>query len=514
MEPALQELSLEKALQEFRDVLGISAVLSISAQYNTYGDDYALSQSDEKRVLAVLMPQVSGEVQSIMRIAARHGIPLWPVSRGRNLGYGGSQPLHPRSIIVDLGRMNRILQVDERCGYCELEPGVSFFDLFDYLRTNKIALWPSIPGHAWGSVLGNALERGLGYMPYGDHAAKLCGLEVVLPDGEIVRTGMGSMSNSRCWHHYQGGFGPSWDQMFVQSNLGVVTRAGVWLMPEPEATLKARINPRKFDDLRWVIDLLAELRLREVIEHPVTVGNYIHEAAAFSRRSEWYRERGALPERVAQSIMAQRKTGHWNLSLMLFGFPEVISAQAGVVRRLLRNCVADDIEFHSWKRGEPLEHSAAAVPGSEGLKVAKWHGGTGAHINFSPVLPPDGALALEHAHRVRQRFEEFGLDYCASFTVGQRHIQNINTLLFDRSDAAMIDRTAALYRTLIADAARAGLPEYRTHIDFMQEVARTFDYNNHALLRLNERVKDAIDPAGILAPGKNGVWPRSYRNRQ
>ena len=49
-----------------------------------------------------------------------------------------------------------------------------------------------MPDLGWGSVIGNTLDHGVGYTPYGDHPASQCGIEVVLPNGEVLRTGMGS----------------------------------------------------------------------------------------------------------------------------------------------------------------------------------------------------------------------------------------------------------------------------------------------------------------------------------
>ena len=74
-----------------------------------------------------------------------------------------------------------------------------------------------------------------------------------------------------------------------------------------------------------------------------------------------------------------------------------------------------------------------------------------------------------------------------------------------------MERAYNLFNTLIEDFAKEGYGEYRTHIDFMDQVAQTYDWNDHALLRLQERIKDGLDPNGILSPGKQGIWPKHMR---
>src|ERR1700730_1323325 len=99
-----------------------------------------------------------------------------------------------RPVVVNTGaQMNKILEVNERYGYALLEPGVSYFDLAKYLEDTKSSLMLDCPDLGWGSVVGNTLDRGVGYTPYGDHFMWQTGLEVVLPQGEGMRTGMGAV---------------------------------------------------------------------------------------------------------------------------------------------------------------------------------------------------------------------------------------------------------------------------------------------------------------------------------
>src|SRR5690606_19624471 len=107
-------------------------------------------------------PDTCEEVQEIVRIAARYGVPLYPVSTGKNLGYGGSAPVHSGSVILDLKRLNRILEIDEDSGTVLVEPGVSYFDLYAYIQSKGLKLWIDSPDPGWGSLIGNALDGGMG----------------------------------------------------------------------------------------------------------------------------------------------------------------------------------------------------------------------------------------------------------------------------------------------------------------------------------------------------------------
>ena len=121
---------------------------------------------------AVIMPRDVPDIQAIMRLCNEFEIPVWPFSIGRNVGYGGAAPRVPGSVGLDLGcHMHKVVECDVDGAYMLVEPGVTFFDAYDYLVKNNLTdkLWLDVPDLGGGSIIGNAIERGVGYTPYGDH---------------------------------------------------------------------------------------------------------------------------------------------------------------------------------------------------------------------------------------------------------------------------------------------------------------------------------------------------------
>ena len=504
----ITETAFEQALEAFRGVVGSEWVFSTDEDRDTYLDHFGFDTAAHVASAAVAPISVA-EIQAIVRIANERSVPLWPISRGKNFGYGSAAPVLSGSIVVDLSRMKKIeLDVDK--GTVLLEPGVGFYDLYDYVEANDIPYWISPIGNSWGSVVGNALDRGVGYTPYGDHAAKICGMEVVLPDGDLVRTGMGAMADSPSWQIHPYGFGPHWDQVFVQSNFGIVTKVGMWLMPEPETIVSLDMELDQADDLGWAIDTLAPMRRSGLLQQSPSLGNWLRAAAVLTSREDWYDQPGALPESVIDAIRAQFGLGWWSINLRLYGHEEITRATAKVIKEQFAARTAYPMQEGFWTRGMPREQEPfAGVPITFPLANAGWHRGRGAHVGFSPALPQDGDLALAQFRRTYERYKEFGMDYHGSFALGERHITNVNQVLFDRDDPDMVSRVDRFFRSMVEDAKREGYGEYRAHVQYMDLIADCYDFNDHALKRLNERVKRALDPNGILAPGKNGIWPQA-----
>jgi len=113
--PNLLPKTFATALQEFARVVGKEWVLTSEEDLFPYKDAYAPTRdtSEDRSASAAVAPASLEEVQAVVRIANKYAIPLYTISTGKNLGYGGSAPNQTGSVVLDLKRMNRIIEVNE-----------------------------------------------------------------------------------------------------------------------------------------------------------------------------------------------------------------------------------------------------------------------------------------------------------------------------------------------------------------------------------------------------------------
>lgn len=543
--PGVNRRTFDQALGEFRAAIGPDWVFADDESVALYRDPYSPLQGEpEERVAsAAVAPASAEEVQAIVRIANRHRIPLYPISTGKNLGYGGAAPAMSGSVVLDLKRMNRVLEVNEKEAYCIVEPGVSYFDLYNHLQEHKIKLWIDVPEPGWGSLIGNAVDRGAGFTAsaFRNHFDAHCGMEVVLPNGELMRTGMGAMPGSASWQLYKTGFGPWVDGLFSQSNLGVVTKMGFWLMPEPESFLKGVVHLPRFDNLNLLIDATRDLENRNVYSGYPEISS---PALGIPRLANLYRflthgpgepdpdylallQRGAPPQ-AYEPLARQRGRPFWSVAIPFYGPEKVIRAQWEHVqdhfRRLEAGASFEEREFYRMplteEQKEKVEFPAQlGIPNLRGFAL-------GARSAWNPAPPSEGHLWLSFVTpRTTEAFLKaneiigrasrslgISLPFPMTLPICQWERSFMFIIPFWVSKDPERNRQSREGFVQLVDLVRKeGWGEYRTSPAFQDLVMSTYSFNQSQLLRFHETIKDAVDPNGILSPGRYGIWPRHLR---
>ncbi|MBQ6989705.1 MAG: FAD-binding protein [Clostridia bacterium] len=206
-----------------------------------YGHDEL--SGDRRMPEAVVVAHSAGEVSTLLGYANEKKIPVTPRGSGTGL-VGAAVPLCG-GIVLDMSKMNRILELDEDNLTVTVEPGVLLMDLAAFTEEHGF-LYPPDPGEKSATIGGNINTNagGMRAVKYGVTRDYVRGLEVVLPTGKILEIGGKMVKNSS-------GYALKDLMVGSEGTLGVVTKAVLKLLPLPERTISLLIP---FADLKAAID--------------------------------------------------------------------------------------------------------------------------------------------------------------------------------------------------------------------------------------------------------------------
>jgi 4-cresol dehydrogenase (hydroxylating) len=489
-----------------------------------------------RHIPLILRPSSREQVQEILKTANRLEVAVYPVSSGKNWGYGSRVPTAENCVLLELGRMNRILDFSERHAYITVEAGVTQRQVQDFLRERGARLYLDCTGASPDcSIVGNTVERGFGHTPYGDRFSQVCNLEVVLPTGECIETGYGRYHAIAATPTYRWGVGPVLDGLFSQSSFGIVTRMTVWLMPEPEYFQAFFFRCDREEDVVPLVDALRPLRLDGTLRSAAHIGNHYKVISAV-QQYPWDRTGGQTPltGQVMRDLCRELDIGAWNGSGALYG----TKRQVAEARRLLKRALAgktaklqflDDRMMAVAERFatpmklltgwdlrrvlelvRPVYGLMKGIPTEHALRSVYWRKRTPPPQKMdpdrdrcgllwcAPVAPIDG----EHAKRIADIATDILLRHAyepaLSITLlTERTLACVISIAYDRDAHGEDSSAMACFGELVDTLVRSGYHFYRLGIQSMGQMEVPGPYSE-----LLAHLKRTLDPAHVLSPGR------------
>lgn len=413
-----------------------------------------------RTVDAVILPGNTFEVQEILKIANQESIPVVPMGGGLTL----SALVVPvkGGIVMDMKRMDKILEINESSRYALIEAGVTTGQLLAHLENLYPSLQPPIPDSPpSATVCGNVLIHGSGYLSqkHGDHGGLINGLEVVLPNGEMCK--LGSCAISDYW--FSRGPIPDLIGLFTSSfgTLGVITKLSIKLFPKPKFRDIVFGLMKKVEDLpnlllKITATDIAEDMLIGMQDKPVWMKGYIFIMTYITGDSE---------ADMKRSIKTLKKLYRKNGARYMKAPPRLNDTY--MEKPIFAAAAAD------YRKGGGFEYVGAFMP-------------------------------LEKVPTAYKKATEISRKYGIPPTIGSRLMSGTHTVVvffsysFNRADEKDMENARnALHDTNKLALELGGIP-WKVELEGQKLVMEHMDDNYKNLLRL---IKNSIDPKGIMNPG-------------
>lgn len=485
----------------------------------------------------MLKPQSTEEVANIVRRANQDQVKLHPVSRGKNWGYGSSSPYEDGTWILDLSQMNQILDYQPELNTVRIQPGVTQKMLAEFLRgQGGRHIVPTTGAGGDVSLLGNSLERGYGLTPWSDHFLSITSIEAVLPSGEIYHSPLHSGSNYQSGDTYRWGVGPYLDGLFSQSDLGIVTEATLVLQPRTDVVTLFYLPLTDVEELHAAIPKVKEL----FRNYGSLIGgiNFINQLRVLSMithcSQDAIRNGRALTSYEVQKMGREFEVPAWTLIGTLYTNSSVTAA----FRRDMQKIFVD-FDKHplfcnqKWFQNRQrllnwfpvLKNSSLATrfqklkqsyqiftgePSSVARQLLHWRSHEKILLEpfdpdntqsgllwYAPIIALRSSDLGKSENYMTEICRQHGFDPLITYTMcNDRHTIATLALTFSRSSSEEVERAHRCYAALFEAGNILGYRPYRYGI--LNKLTGKFQYASP----LHQLIKQAMDPTGVLSPGR------------
>ena len=413
----------------------------------------------------VVMPRTADEVQAIVRVAAKNDIPIYARGAGTNLS-GGTTPLE-KGIVLSLERMNRIVEVDPENLTATVEPGVVIQQLNNAVARFGL-MYPPDPGSVNAATMGGSVAEnagGLRGLKYGVTKHYVVGMEVVLADGSRVRFGGKAVKNVTAY---------DFSHLFVGSEgtLGIIVEITCELLPAPKyrRTMLASFNAVEDagDTVAGIIKAQVIPVALEIMDRMMmtTIENFAHIGLPVDAEALLLIEVDGMAEAAVEQEAA--------------AVLRVVAQNHGALR-IAESASERDQLWAAWR---------AALPALASL---------------------NNMVVLEDATAPRSRLTEMLI---ACREIGRKHNLTLGTfghagdgnlhptILADKNNAEELSRVHAAVDEIFETALRMGGTLSVKHGIGGATMKYLGDESGESGLELMDRIKEALDPAHLLNPGK------------
>jgi hypothetical protein len=146
-------------------------------------------------------------------------------------------------------------------------------------------------------------------MNYAHHQC-IGGIEVMLADGDVVRTGQFGISNSPSAFLSKFTYGPSVEGLLLRSNIGILTKLSLWLTPQPQAYTACTFAMQEYDDLVVLVDAFGEMKRNGTIASCVWFTSPTETLCISGRREEHWKGPGPVPDWRLEELRKETGIGH------------------------------------------------------------------------------------------------------------------------------------------------------------------------------------------------------------